>query len=488
MVDKSTDKSQSSESHLRTDEFEGSDDLNNREDNGSVDLNAENMISHGADEVVVKEDIEFITDKNAAFLLDAPSSSKLLLHSMLIVFIVLLIWASQAQLVEMTRGIGRVMPSTNLQVVQNYEGGIIERIFVSEGQHVIKGQALMQLDDTQYEASYKESSVEFLSELARVSRLSAELNGNAIDFPSELNAYPDYKNRELNIYEQRRKGLKNQIGIYEHQKEQAKQELLSEQARVKFLVKNIELTNSEIELTRPLAKQGAVSKSELIKLEQRVNDLQSEKSTLDLTIPRLQLAHQEAVMKEKEQVLKFKEEVVQELRESEIRLNQLTEFHKSIQDKVTRSIVRSPIKGIIKEIYISTIGGVVQPGEDILDIVPVGEGVFVEAQISPKDIGFVNEGMKAVVKFTAYDFTIYGGLDGVVDHISADTVKDEDKGEYYYLVKIKTNRSFLKAKGKKLSVIPGMKVNVDIVTGKKTLLEYMLKPILRAKESALRER
>ena len=438
-------------------------------------------------EKVQAEEMEFISDKNAALLMKTPTGGRFLIYTMLAALLICLIWASLAPLAEVTRGMGVVVPSQRLQVVQNLEGGILEEIYVSEGQQVKKGEPLLQLDDTRFTASYRESAVEFYSELAKAARLKAELSGQPLKFPPELEKYQDYVNREKDIFDKRSEGLKAQLDIAAKQVSQAKHEMLASETQLEFLETSLELGEEELELTRPLARQGVVSKVELIQLKQRVNDLNSEKTMTELSLPKLRAAYQESLARKKELTLQFREEVVQELKETEVRLDQLTESHSALQDKVVRTLIRSPLDGIVKKIHINTIGGVVQPGADLMEIVPVEDTLLVEAQISPKDIGFLREGMKSVVKLTAYDFAIYGGLEGTLEHISADTIKDE-KGESFYVVHIRTSDTHLGSKEKPLEIIPGMRTNVDIITGEKTLMEYLLKPILRAKQNALTER
>lgn len=464
-------------------------DLPEQENAETDNPDAENKDSSLEESVesIREEEMEFISDKNAAVLMKTPKGGRFLIYTTLLAIMIALIWASVAPLAEITRGMGIVIPSSRLQVVQNLEGGILEELYVVEGQYVKANEPLMQLDDTRFVSSYRESAVEYYSELARAARLRAELSGTELKFPEELNNYQDYMAREKDIFEKRIAGLKSQVDISNRQVSQAKHELVAAEAQLEFLTTSLELGEEELELTRPLARQGVVSKVELIQLKQRVNDLASEQKMTELNIPKLKDAYQEVLARKKEVTVQFREEVVQELRETEVRLDQLTESHSALEDKVVRTMIRSPLDGIVKKIHINTIGGVVQPGADLMEIVPVEDNLLVEAQISPKDIGFLREGMRTVVKLTAYDFAIYGGLEGTLEHISADTIKDE-KGESFYIVRIRTETNYLGTPAKPLEIIPGMRTNVDIITGEKTLMAYLLKPILRARENALTER
>ena len=472
---------------LHTDDMlDGEPEFDDLEEDLEMELPEDSQIEDALDQVK-EEEMEFISDKNAALLMKTPTGGRFLIYTMLASLLIFIIWASLAPLAEITRGMGVVVPSQRLQVVQNLEGGILEKIYVQEGQHVRKGEPLMQLDDTRFTASYRESAVEFHSELAKAARLKAELSGQPLKFPPELEGHQDYIAREAEIFNKRSDGLKAQLDISNKQVAQAKHELAASEAQLEFLETSLELGEEELELTSPLARQGVVSRVELIQLKQRVNDLASEKSMTELSLPKLKAAYQESMARKKELTLQFREEVVQELKETEVRLDQLTESHSALQDKVVRTLIRSPLDGIVKKLHINTIGGVVQPGADLMEIVPVEDTLLVEAQISPKDIGFLREGMKSVVKLTAYDFAIYGGLEGVLEHISADTIKD-DKGESFYVVRIRTDDTHLGTEAKPLEIIPGMRTNVDIITGEKTLMEYLLKPIMKAKQNALTER
>ena len=466
--------------------LEGEPEFGSKDEGLEMELPEDSQVEDAL-EKVQEDEMEFISDKNAALLMKTPTGGRFLIYTMLTALMICLIWASLAPLAEITRGMGVVVPSQRLQVVQNLEGGILEEIFVHEGQQVRKDEPLLQLDDTRFTASYRESAVEYYSELAKAARLKAELSGQPLKFPPELNNHQDYIARESEIFDKRSDGLKAQLEISNKQVSQAKHELAASESQLEFLETSFELGEEELALTRPLARQGVVSKVELIQLKQRVNDLASEKTMTELSLPKLKAAYQESVARKKELTLQFREEVIQELKETEVRLDQLTESHSALQDKVVRTLIRSPLNGIVKKIHINTIGGVVQPGADLMEIVPVEDNLLIEAQISPKDIGFLREGMKSVVKLTAYDFAIYGGLEGTLEHISADTIKD-DKGESFYVVRIRTSDTHLGTKEKPLEIIPGMRTNVDIITGEKTLMDYLLKPILKAKQNALTER
>ncbi|ANH12879.1 TPA: HlyD family type I secretion periplasmic adaptor subunit [Legionella pneumophila] len=366
----------------------------------------------------------------------------IILWTSLLFFIVAIIWANYAILDEVTTGQGKVIPSSEVQVIQNLEGGIIQNIFVKEGQIVKKDQILMQIDNTRFMASYAEAEKKIDALEIEIIRLNAEISDTKPVFPDKfIKTYPHLVQDQLSLYESRMREL-NQ------------------------LKKSLELAQKELDLTRPLLKGGSVSEVEVIRLERSVSEI-------------------------KGNIEKFKSEELDKLNKARTELFALVEANKADKDRLTRTTVRSPVYGIVKQIKTTTIGGVVQPGSDLLEIVPLDDTLLIEAKIRPSDIGFIHPGQKAMVKITAYDFSIYGGLEGVVEHISADTIIDEKtdkKEESYYIVKVRTEKNYLGTEKKPLPIIPGMQATVDILTGQKSVLQYLLKPILKAKQSALRER
>ncbi|AOW51906.1 TPA: HlyD family type I secretion periplasmic adaptor subunit [Legionella pneumophila subsp. pneumophila] len=373
-------------------------------------------------------------------------SSKIFTHvilwASLLFFISAIIWANYAILDEVTTGQGKVIPSSEVQVIQNLEGGIIQNIFVKEGQIVKKDQILMQIDNTRFMSSYAEAEKKIDALEIEIIRLNAEISNTKPVFPEKLTkTYPHLVQDQLSLYESRMREL-NQ------------------------LEKSLELAQKELNLTRPLLKGGSVSEVEVIRLERTVSEIRGN-------------------------IEKFKSEELDRLNKARSELFALIEANKADKDRLTRTTVRSPVYGIVKQIKTKTIGGVVQPGNDLLEIVPLDDTLLIEAKIRPSDIGFIHPGQKAMVKITAYDFSIYGGLEGVVEHISADTIIDEKtdkKEESYYIVKVRTEKNYLGTEKKPLPIIPGMQATVDILTGQKSVLQYLLKPIIKAKQSALRER
>ena len=432
-------------------------------------------------------DLNFMADIHAAQLQDAPAGARSLLWMGLVAVLAVLFWMAWAEVDEITRGNGKVVPSSRLQVVQNLEGGILDAIYVSEGDQVEVGQTLMHLDEIRFSSSLQEAEVEYYSILATIARLRAEAEQRPLTFPRALDRFPAYRDREQALYRSRRQSLETNLTIVREQTAQQEQTLRALRSRRAHLQKSYDLSRKELELTRPMAEKGVISEVELIQLEQKVNDLLAELRNAELDMPRLTSTLEENRARERDVLLDFQEQARETLRENEIRLARMTESRKSLRDQVTRRQVKSPVKGIIKKVHVNTIGGVVQPGMDLVEIVPLQDHLLVEAMIAPKDIAFLRIGLEAVVKLTAYDFAIYGGLKGKVDHISADTITNE-QGESFYLARIRTDRNWLGTGEKPLHIIPGMVAGVDIITGKKTVLDYLLKPVLRAKANALTER
>lgn len=456
--------------------------LNHSEPAVEPPANAETEAKH-----VQADDMPYISDTNAAMLMRTPRGGRLLIYLVLITFITAIAWANFAQVDEITRGSGIVIPSSRLQVVQNLEGGILVDSFVQEGEQVSAGQPLMQLDDTQFSSSFRESSIEYFTDVAKVARLQAELTNKPIDFPEVLDDYPEYIEQEQKIYRRRARQLEAEINVLKSQSEQARHELVSAREQLTYLKSSFELGNEELQLTIPLAKQGVVSKVELLQLRQRVNDLKSDMRKTELSLPKLESVYNESRAKQQEILEKYRADIVQELKETEVNIEQLTESQTALEDQVDRTVIRSPMDGVVKTIHVTTIGGVVQPGMSLLEIVPLEDNLLIETKIQPKDIGFLRKDMKATVKLTAYDFAIYGGLKGYVEHISADTITDEE-GKSFYIVHIRTDRNYVGTEEKPLVIIPGMRTDVDIITGAKSIMDYLLKPILKAKQNALTER
>lgn len=428
---------------------------------------------------------DFILDADAAIIAQDPLRARKAVRLTLIAVGVFLLWAVLAQVDEITKGEGKVIPSRQLQVVQSLDGGIVSEIAVKEGDQVREGQVLVKIDATRFVSNFKESRATYLALLAKAARLRAVAEGTQFVPPPEVvKEAPDLVDQERSLYLNRKAELDAQIGIAREQLAQRGHELSEARARYEQAAQGYTLTSKELTMTQPLVQSGAVSDVELLRLQRDVGRYSGEKNQASAQITRLQAAIGEAQKKIQEVELEFKNQARNELSDTQGKINSLGEGSVALSDKVKQADIKSPVNGTVKRLLYNTVGGVVQPGKDIIEVVPLEDTLLLEARVLPKDIAFLRPGQPANVKFTAYDFTIYGGLEARVEHISADSVTDE-KGNAFYLVRVRTNKPSL---GENLPIIPGMVAEVDILTGKKSILSYLLKPILRAKQYALTER
>ena len=438
---------------------------------------------------IPEEDLNFVTDANAAILANTPKGGRIMLLGAAGFIFTMLAWASIAEIDEVTKGEGKVIPSSQVQVVQNLEGGILSEILIKEGQTVSKDQVILRIDDTRFSSSLKESRLQILAMMAKAARLKAEADGKKdLKLPEEVEKEAAKLGRqERRLFESRKNELKAGIDILKQQVSQRKQEVAELQAKKKQLSRSYSLAKKELTISRPLLKQGAISEVELLRLERQVADLQGQLDAARLSIPRIQSTLDEARQKVSEMELRFRNEARGEYNDVAAELDRISESSVALEDRVRRTSVRSPVRGTIKQILINTVGGVIQPGAELVEIVPLEDTLLIETKIRPQDIAFLRPGQEATIKFTAYDFAIYGGLTAKVEHISADTIADE-KGDSYYQVRLRTEKNYLGTEADPLPIIPGMVAEVDVLTGKKTILDYILKPVLRAKDRALSER
>jgi adhesin transport system membrane fusion protein len=432
-----------------------------------------------------EEDLDWVSDAEWARLQQEPVRARTILRTIAAVLIVLLLWAAFAAVDEVTRGTGKVIPSRQLQIIQAVDGGVVSEILVKEGQVVEAGQLLLKIDPTRFVSSLRENRAEYIALVAKAARLRSIAEGRGLAMPAEVEReFPQTAMQERSLFEARRMELDAQVGIARQQLAQRNQELVEVKARRDQAAQSYDLTLQELNATKPLVGSGAVSEVEVLRLQRDVSRFKGERDQAAAQIVRIQSAIAEATRKIQEVELNFRNQARIELADVSARLNALTESSTALSDRVKHSNVKSPVKGTVKRLLVNTVGGVVQPGNEIIEIVPLEDALLLEANISPRDIAFLRPGQEAMVRFTAYDFTIYGGLEAVVDQIGADTITD-DEGNSYYVVRVRTLQSSL---GKNLPIIPGMVAEVDIKTGKKTVLSYLMKPILRAKAHALSER
>lgn len=452
------------------------------------------------------DELDFVDDKTAALLLNTPSSARLMLWVMMFFFIAAIGWASWAKIDKVTVGQGKVIPSSQIQVVQNLEGGLVKEILVKEGQLVEKGQQLLLIDDTRFRSDFREREQQVANLTASVLQLSASISSVEVNrdfdtdnwkqsvvldygkltFPPLLEEkQPQLAQRQKAEYRENLDNLRNQLSVIDQQVQQKQQDLVEIEARVRNLRQSYQYARKELEITQPLADEGVVPRIELLKLQRQVNDTRREMTSSELKIPVLKSALREAMLKRIDAALTFRSDQQEKLNNAQDQLSELVESAVGLEDRVNRTVVNSPVTGKIKTLYVNTVGGVIQPGMDMVEIVPTEDTLLVEAKIAPKDIAFLRPNLHAIVKFSAYDFTKYGGLEGELEHISADTTQD-DEGTSFYIVRVRTEKTNF-GQDADLPIIPGMTASVDIITGKRTVLEYLLEPILKAKTNSLKE-
>ncbi|WP_421781268.1 HlyD family type I secretion periplasmic adaptor subunit [Kiloniella litopenaei] len=434
------------------------------------------------------EDLLFAPDLHAATLRKGRRIAYTLTFTAFLFFVIFGTWASMAELDEVTRGEGTFIPAQKTQIIQNLEGGIITELMVQEGDVVEKGDILLRIDNSQATSTVKDSNQQLKILSATVKRLTAELNDTPLEYTeAEKENAPEQVADQTSLYNARKLQQEAQIKVLENQSRQKRQEVAEVRSRIGQLRNSLALAREERNITKPLVDKGISPRLELIRIDRQVADLEGEIKTLRTSLPRLEGAVLEAKQRIDEMILTTKAEVSDELNRSRAEMKSLSERIAAGVDTVQRTDIRSPVRGTIKELKRNTVGGVIRPGEDIVEIVPLDDTLLVEAQIRPSDRAFLRSGQKATIKVTAYDFSIYGGLEGKLERISASTIKDEE-GESFYRVYLRTDDNKIVSKGKELEIIPGMTANVEILTGKKTVMDYLLKPILKARDSALREK
>ena len=432
-----------------------------------------------------RDDLSWREESDLAMMEQAPLKAKKLLYAILAIMLVLLVWAWFAKVDEVTRGEGRVIPSRQVQVIQSLDGGIVSQILVKEGDLVNVDTPLIKIDETRAVSSLRENQSQYLALLAKQARLRALAEGSAFIPPAEVKKEnPQVYEQELALYNASREELASTLNIARDQMGQREKELIEIQSRKEFAEKTYESANKELAANKPLLASGAVSEIDILKLEREATRARGEIDQSRAQISRIQIGISEARRKIGEAEQAFRSKVRTELNDTTARLNGITESSVALSDKVKQSTLKSPVKGKVSRLFYNTVGGVIQPGKEVLEVVPTDDALVIETKVQIKDIAFLRPKQPAVVKLTAYDYTVYGTLDAVVDSIAADSIVDE-KGNAYYLVRVHTVQTNL---GKGLPIIPGMVAQVDILTGKKTILSYLLKPVLKAKSYAFSER
>ncbi|WP_238475224.1 HlyD family type I secretion periplasmic adaptor subunit [Sphingomonas cavernae] len=401
-----------------------------------------------------------------------------------------LLWASLAQIDEVTRGQGRVIPSSKAQIVQAAEPTTIDAILVRSGQRVRKGQLLVRLDDTQSTSELGQIAAETRSLEARAARLGREggVGGGTDCTPGTNGQLPAECAQEAALQEVRQSALRSRLSGMSAAVEQRRREYAEAQATIASLRSSVQLAQDQVNMLAPLAAKSIVPQTELLSAQRELVDLRGRLAAAQQSASRAAAGVNEAQAQASEANFQFRQEALNERSQLSAKIAMNTESLRGAAGRVQRSEIRSPVNGVVNDVQVTTIGGFVNAGQKIMQVVPLGDKLLVEARVTPKDIAFIKMGDRANVKVTAYDFSIYGGLTGKVVQVSADSIYDEAAKEAYFTVIVETDRAYLMAAGKQLPITPGMICDVEIITGRKSVLSYLLKPVLKARSEALGER
>jgi len=439
--------------------------------------------------VIGRQEFEFANDVRAAMEERAPRMAWLMIGAVALLLLSAFIWSKLAILEEVTTGAGRVIPSSQTQVVQTLERGIVRDILLREGDLVEQDQVLMRIDDTGASSRLGELHQRRWALRAEIARLEAEaqVRTEIINDPVLKAEAPQAVLSEADTFRARRHKLNEEIKTLEQQAIQKEQEFLEFEARRAKLAASLKPLMREVELTRALQERGVVPEVEMLRLDRQAAELQGELEIVKSSIPRAKAGMTEFTSRIETARAGFRSEARERLSRARAELAIVDESIKAAQDRVSRTALKAPVRGIVNKLNITTIGAVVQPGQDLIEIVPLDDKLFIETNIRPQDVAFIRPDQDASIKLTAYDYLIYGALEGKVERISADTITDE-QGETFYRVIIRTDRSHIRQNEKTLPIIPGMVATVDIQTGEKTVFDYLIKPLRRVRHEAFRER
>ena len=433
-------------------------------------------------------DLKFMSSLSAAVIQKSTGKSRAIVWVLLLLALSFVLWASLATIDEVTRADGKIIPTQQIQKVQYLEGGTVREILIKEGSIVKKGEVLIKIDSVGFNTQYQENKIRIFELKIKSERLKAQIEGKELSLDGlTVHEFPQLIKEEQSLLASSMAQLNHKIDILKEQSKQKRSDLNEARHKLSELSERYKLIDKEIRLTQPLVKKRLVSEVEFLKLKRQASKLKGEHDSVKLSIARLQSKLQEAKKSIVEAKLGFNNKAKTEYNEVISEIARIEQTKLLLTDKVRRAELRSPVDGTVKQLFVNTIGGVIHPGRDIIEIVPLEDSLVSEVKVRPSDIAYLHVGQEAIVKFSAYDFSIYGGLRGKVEHISADTITDE-QGDSFYMIRVQTNKGHLGSKNKPLKIKAGMTVTVDILTGEKTILDYIMKPILKAKNSALRER
>ncbi len=433
-------------------------------------------------------DTEFMSELEAAARLKPHLAANIFLLSIAALIGFFIIWASWAEIEEITRGSGQVVPSREVQVIQSLEGGILAALEVSEGDRVDEGQVLLRISDVAFSSEERGTEAQFLNLSSKRARLMAEARGAAFTVPDEIAAqFPAVAENEQALYASRQEELSNAKAILDDKIARVQAQIAETNADMKRIRDSRGLLYQELEITREMVRQRAVPKLEEIRLQREVSDLSGQLNANEEKLVGLEAELSAARKELEDQEDKFRSQALGELNEVETQIRQLEESLKSIEDRVFRTELRAPVAGIINNIAIKTIGGVIEPAQQLVEIVPVDDELKISARVRPSDIAFLQPGQPVNVKITAYDPQRYGSLKGRLVRIGANSVNDRE-GNIFFEIEVRAERNYMGSADNPLPITPGMVAEVEVITGKRTIMEYLLKPILRARDRALTER
>lgn len=436
----------------------------------------------------MSQNTDFMDELNAVAKMQPREGSRFLLFTIFFLMLFLGVWASVSEIEELARGEGQVVPSAEIQVVQSLEGGIVEDILVTEGERVEKGQVLLRLSDVFFASEERGTEARLLSLQAKKARLEAEAGDKEFELPTEIeDKIPDVARNETALYQSRKAEYENQASILEDKINAIRSRISEAQSEASRYESSRASLQKELNVTKKMVAQRAVPEMEQFRLEREVTDASGRAREARERAKGLEAELSATERELKDQEDKFRSIVLKELNEVETQLSSLQENLKSIGDRVYRTEVRAPVTGIVDKISIKTIGGILEPAQQIVEIVPLGDDLKIIAKVSPNDIAFLKPGQDVNVKISAYDPQRYGSLKGTLQRISANSVTDND-GNIFFEVEVRTEKNHLGTTEKPLPITTGMLASIEIITGKRTIMEYLLKPILRAKSVALTER
>ncbi|MCW8933648.1 MAG: HlyD family type I secretion periplasmic adaptor subunit [Gammaproteobacteria bacterium] len=432
-------------------------------------------------------DVAYMQSLSAAVVQRSPKYLMTMIVITLFLVFVAIIWMGWAEIDVVVRGNGKVIPASQVQHIQSLEGGIVSEILVKEGDQVEINEALVKISDVAFASSFAENRLLYNELLAKSIRLKAEANNTEfIVQKSDLVISPDALKREESLFMSNRQQLHETLSIYEEQVNQQQSTLEETLSKQRQLRKSLDLLRQEIKIKDPLVRRRIISEVEYLQVQQREAEVEGELDGVSISLPRIRSMVEEGKGKLEQARLEFRNKSKRELNEVLAEISRIAEAQNALGDRVSRTTLRSPVKGIVQRLYTNTIGGVITPGSEIMEIIPFEDTLLVEGRIKPADIAEIGVGQNARLKFTAYDFAIHGSVKGTVAFVSADTITD-DEGMSYYLARIRPEKPYLGHKSKQLPIKVGMASEVDIITDKKTILEYLLKPINRGLERALKE-